>query len=110
MDWYRRAPVASRVRCWWTKGISTRSMRNFDRRLRAVFVALVSLAGASVPAAAQSPAAERYAALLEQDTRVSGSPASTADDFRLVVNRYWSFVRRYPTSGYADNALWQAAG
>jgi N-acetylmuramoyl-L-alanine amidase len=47
--------------------------------------------------------------LLEQEQRVSKSPASTAEDFRVVINRYWSFVRRYPTSGYADNALWQAA-
>ena len=37
------------------------------------------------------------------------SPAAVAEDFRIVVNRYWSFVRRYPTNGYVDNALWQAA-
>ena len=40
---------------------------------------------------------------------MSTSPAATAEDFRFVINRYWSFVRRYPTSGFADNALWQAA-
>ena len=34
---------------------------------------------------------------------------SIADDFRFVVNGYWNFVRRYPSSGHADNALWQAA-
>ena len=40
---------------------------------------------------------------------MSQSSGSTADDFRVVINRYWSFVRRYPSSGFADNALWQAA-
>ncbi len=40
---------------------------------------------------------------------MSTSSAATADDFRVVINRYWSFVRRYPSSGFADNALWQAA-
>ena len=55
------------------------------------------------------PPAARTTCLLEQELRVSKSSASTADDFRVVINRYWSFVRRYPTSGFADNALWQAA-
>src|SRR5688500_13101799 len=57
----------------------------------------------------RSTIAARYEALLAQETRVSKSEAATADDFRVVINRYWSFVRRYPTSGFADNALWQAA-
>ena len=50
----------------------------------------------------------RYEALIEQEQRVSQSSGSTAEDFRVVINRFWSFVRRYPTSGFADNALWQA--
>ena len=57
----------------------------------------------------RSAVAVRYEALLEQELRVSKSSAATADDFRVVINRYWSFVRRYPSSGFADNALWQAA-
>ena len=57
----------------------------------------------------RSAVSARYEALLEQEERVAKSPASTADDFRVVINRFWSFVRRYPTSGFADNALWQAA-
>jgi N-acetylmuramoyl-L-alanine amidase len=47
--------------------------------------------------------------MLEQERRVSTSPGATAEDFRVVINRFWSFVRRYPRSGFADNALWQAA-
>jgi N-acetylmuramoyl-L-alanine amidase len=57
---------------------------------------------------AQNDAAPRYEAALGQEERVSASPAATAGDFRFVVNRYWSLVRRYPSNGYADNALWQA--
>ena len=57
----------------------------------------------------RSLAGARYHALLEQDVLVSVSPAATPDDFRVVVNNYWSFVRRYPSTGFADNALWQAA-
>ena len=58
---------------------------------------------------ARSAAAARYEALAAQEQLVSTSPAASADDFRIVINRYWSFVRRYPTNGFADNALWQAA-
>jgi N-acetylmuramoyl-L-alanine amidase len=57
----------------------------------------------------RSIAAARYHSLLEQDVLVSNSPAAAADDLRVVVNNYWTFVRRYPTTGFADNALWQAA-
>ena len=64
----------------------------------------------SVPMpASKSVAGARYEVLLEQEQRVSTSPGSTAEDFRVVTNHFWSFVRRYPTSGFADNALWQAA-
>lgn len=56
----------------------------------------------------RSAVAARYFILQEQEQRVVSSQAATAEDFRVVINRYWSFVRRYPSSGYADNALWQA--
>ena len=57
----------------------------------------------------RSAAGARYEVLLEQELRVSTSSGPTAEDFRVVINRFWSFVRRYPSSGFADNALWQAA-
>jgi N-acetylmuramoyl-L-alanine amidase len=57
----------------------------------------------------RSAVVARYEALIGQEQRIASSPAATAEDFRVVVNRYWSFVRRYPTSGFSDNALWQAA-
>jgi N-acetylmuramoyl-L-alanine amidase len=57
----------------------------------------------------RSAASARYEELLSQELRVSQSSAATADDFRVVINRYWSFVQRYRANGFADNALWQAA-
>ena len=84
-------------------------MRSFGRHCAGALVVL-TLSGVYAPGAgAQSAAAVRYEALLAQETHVSKSDASTADDFRGVINGYWSLVRRYPTSGFADNALWQAA-
>ena len=111
-------------------------MHSFGRYCTAVIVALASLdvcaqadlkagatpeSSAAVPSSAakvpptagvptvKSPAAARYEELLAQEQRVSQSTGFTVEDFRVVINRYWSFVQRYPTSGFADNALWQAA-
>jgi N-acetylmuramoyl-L-alanine amidase len=83
-------------------------MRNFVKYLFALIVLFGGAAGTGVSLSAQV-IVDRYETLLELETRVANSPASTADDFRLVINRYWAFVRRYPATGYADNALWQAA-
>jgi N-acetylmuramoyl-L-alanine amidase len=95
-------------------------MHSFGRYLAAVVVVLTwvdvcaqgvspTLAETTRAAAEPSPAAVRYESLIGQEHRVANSPAATADDFRVVINRYWNFVRRYPTSGFTDNALWQAA-
>jgi N-acetylmuramoyl-L-alanine amidase len=76
----------------------------------AVGVLVLMLLGAWAPRVrAQEEADARYEALYEQEYRVSQSAASVVGDFRIIVNRYWNFVRRFPLSGYADNALWQAA-
>jgi N-acetylmuramoyl-L-alanine amidase len=83
-------------------------MRTYVKTIVAT-LSVLALAGGTAPLRAQNAAAERYLALQEQETRVAQSPAATEDDLRIVVNRYWAFVRRYPTSGYADNAVWQAA-
>ena len=97
-------------------------MRSFGRYCAAAIVMLTSIdvwAQADPPAGGttlsgvvptvRSATAARYEALVAQEQLVSKSPAATADDFRVVINRYWSFVRRYATNGFADNALWQAA-
>src|SRR5215213_5878163 len=83
-----------------------KSMPNFARYCAGAFVVLMA---AEVCGQAPSAARERYDVLLGQELRVSQSSAATADDFRVVINRYWSFIRRYPSSGFSDNALWQAA-
>src|SRR4029077_10612625 len=59
---------------------------------------------------AQTQAATVYeqAKAAEQTARAD-SPASP-DSLRKVAKTYENLVLRYPTSGYADNALWQAAG
>jgi len=59
---------------------------------------------------AQTQAATLYeqAQAAEQTARAD-SPASL-DSLRKVAKTYENLVLRYPTSGYADNALWQAAG
>jgi len=82
-------------------------MHNCGKHLTAIFVVASSVTW--VPLHAQTPAGLRYEALHEQELRVAMSPASVADDFRVVVNRYWNFARRYRSNGFVDNALWQAA-
>ncbi len=37
-----------------------------------------------------------------------GNPPPTLQQIREVVGAYEAFVRRFPISGYSDNALWQA--
>ncbi|HKY22563.1 MAG TPA: N-acetylmuramoyl-L-alanine amidase, partial [Vicinamibacterales bacterium] len=83
-------------------------MLNSGRFITAVALCL-ALAGATASLRAQSAASVRYEVLREQELRVSMSAGADAGDFRIVINRYWSFVRQYPKTGYADNALWQAA-
>jgi N-acetylmuramoyl-L-alanine amidase len=39
-----------------------------------------------------------------------GAAPPSLSDLRLAATVYERIVRNYPTSGYADNALWQAAG
>ena len=44
----------------------------------------------------------------EQALRSPDRAQTTAPEFRSVINAYDNVVRRFPTSGYSDNALWQA--
>ena len=64
--------------------------------------------GAPAAASAQGPR-EHYARALarERPLRDSGT-TPTARQIRDAVAAYERFVHRYPTSGYSDNALWQA--
>jgi N-acetylmuramoyl-L-alanine amidase len=84
---------------------------------RVLAVTAVSLA-VSVAVSAQT-AKDRYTTAMEreQELRTSidaaAADAPAAEDLLTQINRvvtaYEILVRRFPTSGYADNALWQAA-
>jgi N-acetylmuramoyl-L-alanine amidase len=67
---------------------------------------LAPAAAAAVP----TPAADLYARALAQErgVREATSPASKTE-MRRIVAAYEGIVRRYPRSGYSDNALWQGA-
>jgi len=88
-------------------------------RIAAIVPLLAVLAGAS-PAWAQT-AQVRYERALEResplrarlDTRTDPSPsvrAATLREISRLVTSYEAIVRRFPRSGYSDNALWQGAG
>lgn len=86
-------------------------MTQISRTVLACAIALV----VSVPAVAQT-ARERYESALARDQKVrmllAGGEASAQDvtaEAANVMAAFEAVVRRYPTSGYADNALWQAA-
>ena len=92
-------------------------MRSFDRRAR-VAVATTAIWLSVCTAAAAQTARERYESAMERDARVRAQLISTNDktpapdlaaDLRQVTTAFELIVRRFPTSGYADNALFQAA-
>jgi len=85
--------------------------------VRLVTWLILGLVLSVLPAAAQ-PAKARYEAALEREGEVrslldenTGLPAEERLDALRQVTRlvasYEGIVRRYPTTGYSDNALWQ---
>jgi N-acetylmuramoyl-L-alanine amidase len=76
---------------------------------RAAVLAGLVLCGAAVPAAAQS-ANVRYERAQARERTLRAAAEPTLASLRALAISYEAIVRRYPTSGYADNALWQAAG
>jgi N-acetylmuramoyl-L-alanine amidase len=67
------------------------------------------LAGSPVEAFAQS-AKTLYTRALDRERTLRDSPRKpTLKQLRAAISSYEHIVRRYPTSGYSDNALWQAA-
>jgi N-acetylmuramoyl-L-alanine amidase len=71
---------------------------------------LAALMAGAAPAAAPESAESIYTRALarERELRVGPSGASLSQ-LRSLVSLYESVVRRYPRSGYCDNALWQGA-
>ena len=74
---------------------------------RASIVLAAVLIG-SAPSAYAQPPRDLYTQALARDRSVRDArhPA-TLRQIRLAVAAYERVVRRYPASGYADNALWQ---
>ena len=73
-------------------------------------IALLAIASTAIPAVAADRAESLYtrALGLERTVRNEANHATLAQ-IRRVVGSYEQIVRRYPASGYCDNALWQAA-
>lgn len=91
-------------------------MRSFARPSR-LLLAVAMWLSVSNAAFAQT-ARERYRVAIERDADVRSAiekagAAATAGDLLAragkVMTSFEVIVRRYPASGYADNALWQAA-
>lgn len=79
---------------------------------RIAFVVLLVTASLTVPvaeAAAQSAQTLYTRALARERTLRDGARKPTLKQLRSAVAAYEGLVRRYPVSGYSDNALWQAA-
>jgi N-acetylmuramoyl-L-alanine amidase len=51
-----------------------------------------------------------YERALSQERATLSAPEPAPDALRKIAKLYEAVVLEYPTSGYADNALWQAAG
>ncbi len=74
----------------------------------AVLLAGLLALGAPATVAAQTPHDLYARALATERTLRAAERPPTARQIRSVVTAYQRIVHRYPRSGYADNALWQA--
>jgi N-acetylmuramoyl-L-alanine amidase len=79
-----------------------------DIKTGAMLLAGVLVVGSAATVSAQ-PARDLYSRALAQERTVrDAATAPTLRQIRNAIAGYERVVRRYPTSGYADNALWQA--
>ncbi len=77
--------------------------------MTAASVALVVVCLGAAPAAAQT-AATQYQRTLAREKTARAAHAPSVATLRSIAKSYEAIVRTHPTSGYCDNALWQAAG
>ena len=76
-----------------------------------MIIGALSGAALAVPIArAADSAQERYREALAAEQALRVEANLTPDAWRAAIRQYEAIVRRFPTSGYSDNALWQAAG
>ena len=78
-------------------------------RIFAALVTMACLAPSSVQAAGQPPRDLYNRALAQERVVRDEANKPTLAQMRRVVALYESVVRKHPSSGYCDNALWQAA-
>jgi N-acetylmuramoyl-L-alanine amidase len=77
-----------------------------------LLAALVLAGGGQPGPSAPATAAELYNAAVTREQALhagSGKTRPALKDYRAVIAAYDTVVRRFPTSGYVDNALWQGA-
>jgi N-acetylmuramoyl-L-alanine amidase len=72
--------------------------------------AVISLVLASPALAQASSVATAYQRAFGREQLARKSDKPPVKTLRTIATSYEAIVRRYPTSGYCDNALWQAAG
>jgi N-acetylmuramoyl-L-alanine amidase len=78
------------------------------RMLRIVLFVLASLMLTPSVATAATPKGSYQSALAAE--RAMRARSYSVKQARTLVARYDAIARRYPASGYSDNALWQGAG
>jgi hypothetical protein len=78
-------------------------------RCIAVLVLALAFGPAVAPAAAADSAKARYERALDRERVLRDTDRKpTLKQLRSAIHEYEGIVRRYPRSGYCDNALWQA--
>ncbi len=91
-------------------GITPDRLTLFPRAARpCAWLGLALLVAFPGRASAQT-AQDLYERALSQERAALSAPEPAPDALRKIAKLYEAVVREYPTSGYADNALWQAAG
>ncbi len=79
-------------------------------RLRtAALVALILTGLGRAGGAAPDTARDLYSAALAREQGLRSVKAPSLRDYRAAAAAYDAVVRKFPASGYADNALWQGA-
>jgi N-acetylmuramoyl-L-alanine amidase len=78
-------------------------------RFKAAAFVLIVMLGAPSLAHAQTPRVLYSRALGQERVLRLDMPKATLRQLRAGIAQYETLVRKYPGSGYSDNALWQAA-
>ena len=87
-----------------------RSRRPHRTVRAAVLLLLLGALPPAIPAAEAQSAQALYTRALARERQVrDASERASASSMRAAIRAYEGVVRRFPRSGYCDNALWQAA-